>query len=103
MKQVKSVYPHLDLFKVTMDDPLPSTLADDTVFEEANDSTELEQDPKNDGFVLAQPIVETAITPLVSSPEAPQDVESLPTLVAQEPPSKDNANPPAHDVKDPLV
>ena len=39
LKQVKSVYPHLDLSKVTMDNPLPSTLASDTIFEETKDST----------------------------------------------------------------
>ena len=32
LKQVKSVYPHLDLSKVTMDDPLPSTPTGDTIF-----------------------------------------------------------------------
>ena len=29
LKQVKSVYPHLDLSKVSMDDPIPSTPADE--------------------------------------------------------------------------
>ena len=31
LKQVKSIYPHLDLSKVTMDDPLPLTLVGDTI------------------------------------------------------------------------
>jgi len=31
LKQVKSLYPHLDFSKVTMDEPLPSTLAGDIV------------------------------------------------------------------------
>ena len=58
LKQVKFVYLHLDLSKVTMDDPLPSTLVGDTIFEETDDSTQSEWDPKNDGVVLAQPAVE---------------------------------------------
>ena len=32
LKQVKSIYPHLDLSKVSMDNPIPSTPADDTIF-----------------------------------------------------------------------
>ena len=32
LKQVKSIYPHLDLSKVTMDDPLPSTPTSNTIF-----------------------------------------------------------------------
>jgi len=39
LKQVKFVYPHLDPSKVTMDNPLLSTLASDTIFEETKDST----------------------------------------------------------------
>ena len=35
-----------------MDDPLPSTPAGDTIFEETNNSTQSERDPKNDGVVL---------------------------------------------------
>ena len=31
LKQVKSLYPHLDFSTVTVDEPLPSTLAGDTV------------------------------------------------------------------------
>ena len=53
LKQVKSVYPHLDLSKATMDDLLPSTCASDTIFEEIDDSTESELDPKNDSVILA--------------------------------------------------
>lgn len=33
LKQVKFVYRNLDLSKITMDDPLPSTLVGDTTFE----------------------------------------------------------------------
>jgi len=58
LKQVKSVYPNLDLSKVTMDNPLPTTPAGgNTVSEETDDSTRSERDPKDDGVVLAQPAV----------------------------------------------
>ena len=53
LKQVKSVYPHLDLSKVTMDDPLPSTPASNAIFEESDNSTESKPDPKDDSVVLA--------------------------------------------------
>ena len=39
LKQVKSIYPHLDLSKVTIDDPLPSTPASNTIFKETDEST----------------------------------------------------------------
>ena len=94
LKQVKSVYPHLDLSKVTMDDPLPSTLASDTIFEETDDSTQSECDSKNDGVILAQPAMEKPITPLIPSTKT-QDAENLSTQDAQDPPSKDDENPPA--------
>ena len=67
LKQVKSIYPHLDLSKVTMDDPLPLTLADDTIFEETYNSTQSERDPNDDGVVLAQPSMEKPVTPLIPS------------------------------------
>ena len=53
-----------------MDGPMPSTPAGDTIFEDTNDSTQSERDPKNDGAVLAQPIVEKPITLVISSTEA---------------------------------
>ena len=53
LKQVKSIYLHLDLSKVTMDDLLPLTPVGDTNFEEINESTQSERDPKDDGVVLA--------------------------------------------------
>ena len=53
LKQVKSIYLHLDLSKVTMDDLLPLTPAGDTNFEETDESTHSERDPKDDGVVLA--------------------------------------------------
>ena len=58
LKQVKSVYPSLDLSKVNMDDPLPSTPTGDTIFEESDDSIESKVDPKNDSIILTQPAVD---------------------------------------------
>ena len=40
LKQVASSFPDLDLSRITMDDPVPSTLAGDTVVGESDDSTE---------------------------------------------------------------
>ena len=40
LKQVTSNYPHLDLAKVSMDDPLPTTPVGDAIPEKTNDSTE---------------------------------------------------------------
>ena len=60
-----------------MDDPLPSTPASDTIFEETNNSTQSKRDPKDDGVVLAQPTVDKPITPLIPSNEA-QEAENLP-------------------------
>ena len=50
-----------------MDDPLPLTLADDTIFEETYNSTQSERDPNDDGVVLAQPTMEKPVTPLIPS------------------------------------
>ena len=92
VKQVKSVYPHLDLSKVTMDDPLLSTSAGDTIFEEIDYLTQFEQDPNDDGVVFAQLAVEKSVTPLIPSNEA-QDVENPSTQDAQDLPSRDDENP----------
>lgn len=69
LKQVKSIYPTLDLSKVTMDEPLLSTLAGDTTLRESDDSTELEPTPKDDGVVLAQPTVNPPVPPIIPSVE----------------------------------
>ena len=78
LKQVKSVYPHLDLSKVTMDDPLPSTpIGGDTISEEIDDSTQSKRDPKIDGVILAQPAMEKPVTPLIlSTKDPPHDAEN---------------------------
>lgn len=103
LKWVKFFYPHLDLSMVTMDDPLPSTLAGgDTIGEETDDSTQSEQDPKDDGVILAQLAMERPVTPLIPSTEdPPQDSESPSTQDAQSPPSKDDENPSVLDVQNP--
>ena len=67
LKQVKFIYPHLDLSKVTMDDPLPSTPIGDTIFEESDESTQSKRDPKDDSVVLAQHVADPFVTPLISS------------------------------------
>ena len=69
LKQVASVYPNLDLSKITMDDPLPSTPVGDTTIGESDNSTELELPPKGDGVVLAQPAVDPPVPPSNSSIE----------------------------------
>ena len=67
LKQVESVYLNLDLSKVTMDDSMSTTPAfGDVVSEETDNSTHTEQDPKDDGVVLAQPALEKPVTSLVS-------------------------------------
>ena len=100
LKQVRSVYPNLNLSKVTMDDPLPTTpTRDDTVSEEIDDSTESERDPKDDGVVLAQPVVEGPIIPLASSADDPP-AHDTPNFAAQDTPNsfaQDAQNPTAQD------
>ena len=77
LKQVKFVYPHLDLSKVTMDDPLSSTFAGDTSFEEIDDSTESESDPKDDSVVLAQPAANPLVIPLIPLTDPPNVKDPL--------------------------
>ena len=72
LKQVKSLYLYLDFSKVTMDEPLLSTPANDTVHEETDDSTE--SNPKDGDVVLAQPATNSLVTSLVLSIE-PMNVE----------------------------
>ena len=86
LKQVRSVYPNLDLSKVTMDNLLPTTPArGDIVSKETSDSIESERDLKDDGVVLVQPAVEgpsflqvhllmilLLITPRTSLPRTPR-------------------------------
>lgn len=62
LKQVKSVYPDLDLSTITMDESTSSTLTSDTVKEECDITNNLEANQKNDSVVLAQPAVGKSIT-----------------------------------------
>ena len=55
-----------------MDEPLSLTLADDTVHEETDDSTEF--NPKDGDVILTQPATDAPVTSLVSSTE-PVNVE----------------------------
>ena len=64
LKQVKSNYPDLDLAKVSMDAPLPTTLVDDVVPKETDDSTESDQATQGDGVILAQLAVNLPVIPL---------------------------------------
>ena len=67
LKQVKSNYPHLDLAKVSMDEPLPTTLVGDAILEGANDAIESKQDTLDDGVILAQPALNPPVIPLTPS------------------------------------
>ena len=84
LKQVKSNYPALDLVKVSMDAPLPTTPAGDAVLEETNDSTESDQDTQDDDVILPQPtlnppviLTSSANPPTVDDPLA-RDAPNLP-------------------------
>ena len=76
LKQVVSSYLDLDLFRIIVDDPMPSTLASNTVVGESNDSTESDLPPKDNGVVLAQPTVDPLVTTSNPSIEF-LDVENL--------------------------
>ena len=76
LKQVTSSYLDLDLFRIIVDDPMPSTLASNTVVGESNDSTESDLPPKDNGVVLAQPTVDPPVTTSNPSIEF-LDVENL--------------------------
>ena len=45
-----------------MDNPISLTPAGDTIFYETDNSTQLKRDPKNNGVVLAQPVMEKPVT-----------------------------------------
>lgn len=67
LKQVKSVYPNLDLSTTTMNESTSSTPAGDTVKEECDVTNNLEANQKNDSVVLAQPTVGKSITLTLSA------------------------------------
>ena len=80
LKQVKSNYPHLDLAKVSMDEPLPTTLAGNAIPEGADGATESKQDTQDNSVILAQPTVNPPVIPLAPSTNPP---------VADDPSSQD--------------
>ena len=73
LKQVGSIYPDLDLSKVSIDDLLLTTPgASDTVDKEFDDSTYTEERiPIDDGVVIAQPVPEGHIATSVPSVKDP--------------------------------
>ena len=71
LKQVKSNYPNLDLVKVSMDAPLPTTPVGDAVPEETEDSIESDQDTQDNGFILAQLSSNASVVPLTLSANPP--------------------------------
>ena len=89
LKQVRFVYLNLDLSKITLDDVVLMTLGgDDTVSEEPDDSAHtVEQDPKDNDLVIAQPVLESPITPVVSSVEVPSDQNIVNPTAVDAPPS----------------
>ena len=80
LKQVGSIYPNLDLSKVSIDDLLLTTpAASDTVNKEFDDSAYTEERiPIDDGVVIAQPVPEGHIATSVPSVEDPsaQDAQN---------------------------
>ena len=73
--------------------PLPS----DTIFEETNDSTQSEWDPRNDDVILAQPTVEKLVTPLLPSTKDPPHDAEIPSTQDDQNPLKDDENPPVQN------
>ena len=97
LKQVRSVYPNLDLSKISMDDPLPTTLVGgDTVSEETDDSTQLKWDPKDDGVDLAQLAIEGPVVPLALFAKDPPTPDSLNSTAQDAPNSVQNAQNPTY-------
>ena len=98
LKQVRFIYPNLDLSKVIMDIPLLTTPArGDTVSEETDYSTKSEQDLKDDGVVLVQPAVEGLIVPLALS------IDDPPTHIASKSAAQDTPNSSTQDAQDPIA
>lgn len=86
LKQVRSAYLDLDLSKVSLNDPLPTTPAGgDTVNEESDNSAHIKGHiPKDDGVVISQPVPEGHVATLVPSAEdhPVQDAQNLSALDA---------------------
>ncbi|KAK9997607.1 hypothetical protein SO802_022293 [Lithocarpus litseifolius] len=84
LKQVKSLFPHLDLSRVSLDDPVPSTPMIDTVFVEDDDLGESEIPTRGDGVVLAQPTLDKSAASTVPS-TYPSSPEGFPANEVQDP------------------
>lgn len=102
-KQVRSIYPNLNISNVTMDEPVLTTPADgDTVDEKIEDFILAEQDLKDNGVMLAQPALERPVSIVILSAKDPLlDAENPSTQVAQNPPPKDDENSSVQDVQNP--
>ena len=85
-----------------MDNPLLSTPASDTIFEESDDSTQSKSSQKDDSVVLAQLAVYPSITPLIPFTD-PQNAKNSLAQDAQDPPLKNDENLLAPDAQDPLA
>ncbi|KAL0014066.1 hypothetical protein SO802_001135 [Lithocarpus litseifolius] len=79
LKQVKSLYPHLDLSRVSMDDPVPSTPVGDTVVADDDTFSESGAHQKTDGIVHAQPAFEPSGTQKLPSSD-PSGFEGFPAI-----------------------
>ncbi|KAL0003167.1 hypothetical protein SO802_016948 [Lithocarpus litseifolius] len=92
LKQVKSLYPHLDLSRVSMDDPVPSTPVGDTVVADDDTLSESGTHQKADSIVLAQLALDLSGAQKLPSPD-PSGFEGFP--VVQDPLQGDEAVPDA--------
>lgn len=73
LKQVRSVYPYLDLSKISLDNLMSAILGGgDIIHEESDDSIHIEeQGPKDDGVVIAQPALDGPVAILIPSAKDP--------------------------------
>ncbi|KAK9999677.1 hypothetical protein SO802_019280 [Lithocarpus litseifolius] len=90
LKQVKSLFPHLDLSRVSMDDPVPSTPMVDTVYVEDDDLGESGIPTRGDGVVLAQPALDKPAASKIPS-SGPSNPEEFPADEIQDPKGDDAA------------
>ncbi|KAK9990930.1 hypothetical protein SO802_025915 [Lithocarpus litseifolius] len=79
LKQVKSLYPHLDLSRVSMDDPVPSTPVGDTVVADDDTLSGSGTHQKVDGIVLAQPALDSSGVQKLPSSD-PSSFECFPAV-----------------------
>ncbi|KAK9993909.1 hypothetical protein SO802_023612 [Lithocarpus litseifolius] len=94
LKQIKSLHPYLDLSKVSMDDPLPSTPVGKTVLVDDDDLSESRMHPNDDGVVLSQPAQDRSVAPIILSADPPS-FEGFPAGEVQNPLKDDEVVPDA--------